>query len=93
MEIVFRKVTRTASVADLRNNFRRLASWVSDGESVAIHKRGKLFATLVPRGETMVSRMPEIEFARQSKEVWGVRMFSDEEVAAMRSAEIDGEGG
>lgn len=84
---------KTANVADLRNNFRRLASWISDGESVAIHKRGKLFATLVPAGETIVSRMPKIDFARQLKEVWGERMFSDEEVAAMRRAEIDGEEG
>lgn len=84
---------KTANVADLRNNFRRLASWISDGESVAIHKRGKLFATLVPSSETIVSRMPKIDFARQLKEVWGERMFSDEEVAAMRRAEIDGEEG
>jgi len=39
---------RTATVADLRNNFARLSQWISDGESVQITRRGRRFATLKP---------------------------------------------
>jgi antitoxin (DNA-binding transcriptional repressor) of toxin-antitoxin stability system len=31
---------KTANIADLRNNFRVIAAWISDGESVEIRKRG-----------------------------------------------------
>ena len=30
---------KTADIADLRNNFRVIAAWISDGESVEIRKR------------------------------------------------------
>jgi len=39
---------RTASVADLRNNFAIVSRWIYEGESVTIQKRGKLFAILSP---------------------------------------------
>ena len=39
---------RTATVADLRNNFARLSQWLADGESIQITRRGHRFATLKP---------------------------------------------
>ena len=39
---------RTATVADLRNNFARLSQWLSNGESIQITRRGHRFATLKP---------------------------------------------
>lgn len=39
---------KTATVADLRNNFAQLSGWLHDGEAVAITKRGRPFATLAP---------------------------------------------
>ncbi|AHF89209.1 hypothetical protein OpiT1DRAFT_00702 [Opitutaceae bacterium TAV1] len=39
---------RTATVADLRNNFARVSRWIEDGESVTITRRGQSFATLRP---------------------------------------------
>jgi len=39
---------KTATVADLRNNFANLSKWIHDGEPVTITKRGLAFATLVP---------------------------------------------
>jgi antitoxin (DNA-binding transcriptional repressor) of toxin-antitoxin stability system len=41
---------KTASVADLRNNFATVSRWIYEGESVAIRKRGKAFAILSPAG-------------------------------------------
>ena len=84
---------KTANVADLRNNFRLVAAWISDGETVAIKRRGKPFATLVPSGELGDCLMPRIDFAAQMREVWGTRMFSDQEIKEMKRAEIEGEEG
>lgn len=39
---------KTATVADLRNNFATLSKWIYDGEVVTITKRGRAFATLAP---------------------------------------------
>ncbi|RRJ96108.1 prevent-host-death protein [Opitutaceae bacterium TAV4] len=39
---------KTATVADLRNNFARVSEWIEDGETVTITRRGQTFATLQP---------------------------------------------
>jgi prevent-host-death family protein len=39
---------KTATVADLRNNFATLSRWIHGGEPVTITKRGVPFATLAP---------------------------------------------
>jgi antitoxin (DNA-binding transcriptional repressor) of toxin-antitoxin stability system len=39
---------KTATVADLRNNFANISKWIHDGDSVTITKRGVAFATLAP---------------------------------------------
>jgi prevent-host-death family protein len=41
-------MSKTASVADLRNNFATVSRWIYEGESVTIQKRGKPFAVLTP---------------------------------------------
>ncbi len=86
-------IIKTANVADLRNNFAKIAAWIGDGETVAIHKRGKPFAKLVPATEGVERPMPKIDFAERLRKIWGERVFSDEEVAAMRAAELEGEEG
>jgi len=42
---------KTATVADLRNNFATVSKWIHDGEQVVITKRGRAFATLTPARE------------------------------------------
>jgi antitoxin (DNA-binding transcriptional repressor) of toxin-antitoxin stability system len=39
---------RSATVADLRNNFAAVSKWIQAGEAVTITKRGRAFATLAP---------------------------------------------
>lgn len=83
---------RKATVADLRNHFRRLSAWIENGESVQIVKRGKPFARLSPEAE--VKPMPaKVDFAARRKAIWGDRVFSAAEVKAMRDAELEGEEG
>jgi antitoxin (DNA-binding transcriptional repressor) of toxin-antitoxin stability system len=85
---------KTATVADLRNNFRRIASWIEHGETVQIIKRGRPFARLTAeRARTAERVVPKVDFMAQLREVWGDREFSDMEVRAMREAELEGEEG
>lgn len=84
---------KTATVADLRNNFRRISSWIEHGETVQIVKRGKVFAQLMATPPSATRAVPKVDFMAQLKEIWGDRMFSDAEVEAMREAEREGDPG
>lgn len=78
---------KTATVADLRNNFRRVSAWLENGESVEIIKRGRRFARLVPAAAA--SEKPiKVDFAAQLRAVWGQKVFSDSEIETMRDAEL-----
>jgi antitoxin (DNA-binding transcriptional repressor) of toxin-antitoxin stability system len=81
-------IMKTATVADLRNHFRRISAWIQDGEAVAIIKRGKLFAKLVPAVEEKPRK--KVDFRAQRKRIWGRRVFSSDEVQAMNQAEREG---
>ena len=82
---------KTATVRDLRNDFAKLEAWLGEGEEICIEKRGQPIAMLTPmKGEKKV-KMPD--FAARLKATWGDRIFSDEEVRAMREAELEGEEG
>jgi antitoxin (DNA-binding transcriptional repressor) of toxin-antitoxin stability system len=83
---------KTATVADLRNHFRRVSSWIENGEPVQIIKRGKAFAQLVPVGSSIPTPV-KVDFAAQRKAVWGGRRFSKAEVNAMEDYEREGEEG
>jgi prevent-host-death family protein len=39
---------KTATVRELRNNYRHVLEWVEAGEEVTISRRGKVIARLVP---------------------------------------------
>jgi len=80
--------TKTATVADLRNNFRRVSAWLENGESVEIVKRGRRFARLVPAAATSLDMLIKVDFAAQLSAVWGQKVFSDSEIEAMREAEL-----
>lgn len=85
---------KTATVADLRNNFRLVSSWIEHGETVQILKRGRAFAKLTSLAETSApNQAPKPDVMARLQEVWGDRVFSMEEVAAMRDAELEGEEG
>ncbi|MBN9691598.1 MAG: prevent-host-death protein [Verrucomicrobia bacterium] len=85
---------KTATVADLRNNFRRVSSWLEHGETVQIVKRGRPFAQLTALSPKHQARKaPKPDVMARLKEVWGDRVFSLEEVEEMRAAEREGEEG
>lgn len=84
---------KTATVRELRNEFPRIEAWVHEGESVNISKRGKVIAMLVPalaHGDGG-NRVPKPDIMARLRETWGDHVFSLEEVAAMREAELSGD--
>lgn len=83
---------KTVTVRDLRNSFPKLEAWLAEGETICIERRGQ------PIG--LLSAWPEIatepvkpDFAARRRAIWGERVFSEVEVAAMRAAELEGEEG
>jgi len=83
---------KTATVADLRNNFRRISAYLERGETVEITKRGHPFAKLSPAA-VRKRKLVKPDFMAQLKETWGDRCFTAEEVKAMRDFELKGEQG
>ncbi len=81
---------KTATVRELRNEFPRIEAWVHEGESVHISKRGKVIATLVPVSANASSekRVKKPDIMARLRETWGNRVFTLEEVAAMRADEL-----
>ena len=51
---------KTATVRDLRNQFRRISKWLDAGESVQVVKRGTPYARVVPEplAKTFVGACP-----------------------------------
>lgn len=84
---------KTATVADLRNNFRLVSSWLEHGETVQIIKRGRAFAQLTATPPSQPTPLHKVDFMAQLKEIWGDRVFSEAEVQAMRDAEREGDWG
>lgn len=84
---------KTATVRDLRNNFSRIEAWLGEGEEVCIEKRGKPIAFLSAKPSSPAGPLPDVDWAARRRAIWGDRVFSDEEVRAMREAEREGEEG
>lgn len=91
--MIHASIMKTATVADLRNRFRRVSAWIESGEPVEIVKRGKAFARLVPVPPSPRRKLVKPDFAKRRKTIWGNRVFSAAEVKAMRDAELEGEQG
>ena len=64
-------IMKTATVADLRNNFARISRWIEAGEEVEITKRGKKFARLGP----VTSRVGEQRVEWPDRSAWRKRVF------------------
>lgn len=58
---------KTATVADLRNNFAILSRWVHGGESIMITKRGIPFATVSPVKRKIKTAKPVDRLVRLHK--------------------------
>ena len=81
---------KTATVRELRNEVPRIEAWVHEGESIRITKRGKVIATLLPALGNVSPEppRPKVDIMARLRETWGGRVFTMEQVAAMRADEL-----
>lgn len=85
---------KTATVRELRNEFAKLETWLGEGEVIRIEKRGKVVGGLTcPDHPPATQKLKKPDFMARLRESWGGRVFSEEEVRAMRDAELEGEKG
>jgi len=83
---------KTATVRDLRNNFSVLEIWLAEGEQIQIKKRGQPVAMLTAfASEAATLERPD--FAARRRAIWGDRVFSEAEIAAMKAYELEGQEG
>ena len=79
-------IMKTATVADLRNHFARIYAWMMNGEEVEIIYRGRKIGRVVPEAAQAASGV-KADFEARMKSIWGNRVFSGAEIAAMRDSE------
>ncbi len=78
----------TVPLRDLRNNFSKLEAWLAEGESIQIQKRGELIALLT--GFTSAKKRSTVkpDFAARRKAILNKRIFTPQEVLALRKDEL-----
>jgi antitoxin (DNA-binding transcriptional repressor) of toxin-antitoxin stability system len=84
---------KTVTVRELRNSFPRLEAWLSEGEEIRIEKRGQPIAILTAWRPESATQIAKPDFAARRRAIWGDRVFTEAEVAAMRRDEFEGEEG
>lgn len=84
---------KTVTVRELRNSFSKLETWLAEGETIRIEKRGQPIGILSAWSTEASPPLSKPDFAARRRAIWGQRLFSDHEVAAMRVAEQEGEEG
>jgi antitoxin (DNA-binding transcriptional repressor) of toxin-antitoxin stability system len=78
---------RTATVADLRNNFRLISTWLEHGEQVEITKRGKEYAVIQLKRKIAPKKpMPDVE-ARCRRTCAGLPVLTDAQTQEIRDWE------
>ena len=93
MWTLFVHVMKTVTVRDLRNSFSMLEAWLSEGEDILIEKRGLPIGVLTAWRPEALTQPAKPDFAARRRAIWGNRVFTDAEVAAMRADELEGEEG
>jgi antitoxin (DNA-binding transcriptional repressor) of toxin-antitoxin stability system len=64
---------KTATVRELRGQFPRLLGWLQAGETVAISRRGRVVARLVPPAAEKSEAVRLPDFAAQRRAILGNR--------------------
>jgi antitoxin (DNA-binding transcriptional repressor) of toxin-antitoxin stability system len=89
----FVRIMKTVTVRDLRNSFSMLEAWLSEGEDIRIEKRGQPIGLLTAWRPGALTHSAKPDFAARRRAIWGNRVFTEDEVAAMRADELEGEEG
>jgi antitoxin (DNA-binding transcriptional repressor) of toxin-antitoxin stability system len=90
---IFVHIMKTVTVRDLRNSFSMLEAWLLEGEDILIEKRGQPIGVLTAWRPEASVQLAKPDFAARRRAIWGDRVFTEAEVAAMRADEFEGEEG
>ena len=79
---------KSASIRELKHELTRVLSWVEDGESVEIRKRGRVVAQLTPPPvkTTPVRKKARPDFAARLRRIYGDKVLPDDIVIEEREA-------
>ena len=76
---------RTASVRQLRTEFPKVLAWVNSGQDVAITRRRKVVAKLVPAGDAPRRKPVLPDFIARLNGIYGEKVVSAEAMAEILS--------
>ena len=68
---------KTASIREVRHDFSRILEWVANGEEVAITKRHKTVARLLPATRKKATRAKVPDIRARLQKVFGRKVISD----------------
>jgi antitoxin (DNA-binding transcriptional repressor) of toxin-antitoxin stability system len=74
---------KTASIREVRHDFNRILGWVADGEEVAITRRRKLVARLLPATRKKRARGPMPDVTARLHKVFGRKVIADAKISAL----------
>ncbi|MFI5337725.1 MAG: type II toxin-antitoxin system Phd/YefM family antitoxin [Opitutales bacterium] len=74
---------KTASVRQLRTEFPRVLAWVQAGEEVAITRRRKVVASLIPAGDAPRRSPARPDFRARLRRIYGTKSVPAAAMAAL----------
>jgi antitoxin (DNA-binding transcriptional repressor) of toxin-antitoxin stability system len=77
---------KTATVRQVRHDFGNVISWVQDGESVAVSKRGEVIAIITPPPIKKKRAAKRPDFAARMKRIFGDKVFKENTIVMDRNA-------
>ncbi|NJL19379.1 MAG: hypothetical protein HC901_03710 [Bdellovibrionaceae bacterium] len=77
----------------MRNSFSKLEAWLLEGEIICIEKRGQPIGVLTAWHPDAATQPVKPDFAARRRAIWGDRVFTEAEIAALRADELEGEEG
>jgi prevent-host-death family protein len=78
---------KTATVRKLRHNFGSVLTWVEEGETVSISKRGEIIAVLSPPPRPKTPRAKKRpDFAARLKRIYGDKVVQGDVVFEERNS-------
>jgi antitoxin (DNA-binding transcriptional repressor) of toxin-antitoxin stability system len=81
--LYFRSTVKIASVRELRNHYSKLLSWIEAGEEIAISRRGRVVARLVPEKLSATGKVDWTESAAVRRNRSGERVLTAKQAATV----------
>jgi antitoxin (DNA-binding transcriptional repressor) of toxin-antitoxin stability system len=76
---------KTASVRQLRTEFPKVLAWVNSGQDVAITRRRKVVANLIPAGDAPRKKPTLPDFKARLHGIYGEKVVSAQAIAEILS--------